>query len=215
MNPMFILASLALVAVLIACLLPLVLSHVKPLILAANIAEGTHECATTKLADEVIATRFLLVKPGSDASHVAINGAGDKPLGICSDEAAAAEDLVAVQFLSATDKTRLVVGSEAIADGADIYTAASGKVQDEPGTAGTYYRIGKARQACSGDGVAFEIETHLPIKVVVVAAFTSTNGTAAAAADLAALKAEAEKIGDDVRSLGTALATPAEVKVLT
>lgn len=32
-------------------------------------------------------------------------------------------------------------------------------------------------------------------------ALTSTNGTAAGAADLAALKTEAEKIGDDVRSL--------------
>lgn len=34
---------------------------------------------------------------------------------------------------------------------------------------------------------------------------TSTNGTAAAAADLAALKTEAEKIGDDVRALHAAL----------
>jgi hypothetical protein len=32
---------------------------------------------------------------------------------------------------------------------------------------------------------------------------TSTNGTAAAAEDLAALKAECENIGDDVRSLST------------
>lgn len=34
---------------------------------------------------------------------------------------------------------------------------------------------------------------------------TSTDGTAAAAADLAALKAEAEKIGDDVRALHASL----------
>lgn len=36
---------------------------------------------------------------------------------------------------------------------------------------------------------------------------TSTNGVAAAAADLAALAAEAEKIGDDVRAVRTALVT--------
>lgn len=36
-------------------------------------------------------------------------------------------------------------------------------------------------------------------------ALTSTNGTAAAAADDAALKAEAEKIGDDVRALHAAI----------
>lgn len=34
---------------------------------------------------------------------------------------------------------------------------------------------------------------------------TSTNGTAGAAADLTALKAEAEKIGDDVRAIHAAL----------
>jgi hypothetical protein len=53
-----------------------------------------------------------------------------------------------------------------------------------------------------------------PVKVVIIAALTSTDGTAAGAADLAALKAEAEKIGDDVRAIGAALATPALVKVL-
>lgn len=36
---------------------------------------------------------------------------------------------------------------------------------------------------------------------------TSTNGTAGAAADLAALKAEAENIGDDVRAIHAALVT--------
>jgi hypothetical protein len=39
----------------------------------------------------------------------------------------------------------------------------------------------------------------------VTVTLTSTNGTAAAAADLAALKAEAEKIGDDVRAIHAAL----------
>jgi hypothetical protein len=39
----------------------------------------------------------------------------------------------------------------------------------------------------------------------VTVTLTSTNGTAAAAADLTALKAEAEKIGDDVRAIHAAL----------
>jgi len=42
---------------------------------------------------------------------------------------------------------------------------------------------------------------------VTTVALTSTNGTAAAAADLAALKTEAEKIGDDVRAIHAALVT--------
>lgn len=180
-----------------------------------NIAEGVHEEGMSKAADAALTARFLLVKPGSDADHIAVNGAADKPSGIATDEAEDAEDLVNVASLNATDETRKLVASEAIAHGADLYTAASGKVQDEPAVAGTYWRIGKARQAASANNDVIEAETHSPIKVVVIAALTSTDGTAAGAADLAALKVEAEKIGDDVRALGTALATPAEVKVLS
>jgi hypothetical protein len=45
----------------------------------------------------------------------------------------------------------------------------------------------------------------VPALAPVTVALTSTNGTAAGAADLAALKAEAEKIGDDVRAIHAAL----------
>jgi hypothetical protein len=45
---------------------------------------------------------------------------------------------------------------------------------------------------------------HAPVAPQSVT-LTSTNGTAGAAADLAALKAEAEKIGDDVRALHASL----------
>lgn len=41
----------------------------------------------------------------------------------------------------------------------------------------------------------------------ITVTLTSTNGTAGAAADLAALKAEAEKIGDDIRAVHAALVT--------
>jgi hypothetical protein len=56
-----------------------------------------------------------------------------------------------------------------------------------------------------GDGVWVKTgvgETPQPQSVTALAAATSTNGTAgAASANLAALAAEAEKIGDDTRSL--------------
>ena len=42
-------------------------------------------------------------------------------------------------------------------------------------------------------------------EVATQVTLTSTNGTAAAAADLAALKVESEKIGDDVRAIHAAL----------
>lgn len=45
----------------------------------------------------------------------------------------------------------------------------------------------------------------VPALAPVTVTLTSTNGTAAGAADLAALKTEAEKIGDDVRAIHAAL----------
>lgn len=206
-----------------ACLVTVAVWLASPALVArpefANIAEGQHDGSVTKKADAAHTLRYLVVKIGSDSDHVALCGASDRPLGVCSDQPEAAEDRVAVDLLGATGTTRKAVPSEAMAVGDPVYTAANGKVQNEPATAGTYYRIGYALTAAVSDDVTnghpIEFEPHPPVKVVVVAALTSTNGTAAAAsADLAALAAEAEKIGDDVRALGSALATPAEVKVL-
>lgn len=49
------------------------------------------------------------------------------------------------------------------------------------------------------------VDTHFAPVVPSSVTLGSTNGTAAAAADLAALKAEAELIGDDVRAIHAAL----------
>lgn len=180
-----------------------------------NIAEGTHEGSITKLTDAAISVRHLLYKQGTDAHHIAVNGAADMPWGVVKDEASAAEARVAVDLLGQKAGTMLMVASEAIDANEPVYTAAGGKVQDEPAVAGTYWLVGYAKTTVAADNAEIEVQHIVPIKVVVVAAFTSTNGVAAAAsADLAALAAEAEKIGDDVRALGTALATPALVKVL-
>lgn len=57
------------------------------------------------------------------------------------------------------------------------------------------------------DGVWVDITAAQRSLAPVAVALASTNGTAAAAADLAALKAETEHIGDDVRALKAALVT--------
>jgi hypothetical protein len=182
--------------------------------LANAIDTGTHDGALSKVTDAAIG-RYIIVKEGTTAgSTVDACGANALPLGVTLNEAAAAAERVPVAPM-ALSGTKLLTASEAITIGDTIYTAASGKVQNEPGTAGTYYRIGRALTSAAADGDLIEVETHPPIKVVVIAALTSTNGTAAAAsASLANLAAEAEKIGDDVRAIAAALATPAEVKVL-
>jgi len=133
----------------------------------ANIAEGTHEGSITKLVDAALTTRYLLVKFGTDVDHIAANGASDRPLGICTDEAAAAEDPVNVNLLGSAKETQKVVASEAIAYDVDVFTAASGKVQTEPVVAGTYYKVGRSMQAASTDGDVMEIDPCPAIAVEV------------------------------------------------
>lgn len=163
--------------------------------------------------DDAITVRHLLFTEGSDAAHIQIAGADERPLGTVDNEDVDAEERVTLLAFQ-PGKTHKAVASEAITSGEDIYTAAGGKVQDEPAIAGTYWKVGRAKSASGADNDVIEFYPCDPVKLIVVAAFTSTNGTAAGAADLAALKTEAEKIGDDVRALGAALATPALVKVL-
>ncbi len=56
-----------------------------------------------------------------------------------------------------------------------------------------------------GDYVFIVVSPETAVRGPVSVTLTSTNGTAAAAADLAALKAETEKAGDDIRAIHAAL----------
>ena len=178
---------------------------------------GNHK-VLNRLSDAAHSYTHLLVKIGSDSDHIAVAGAADYPIGVTTDAPEASEAITNVIPLSISETTRKVRVATAVAAGVDLYTAANGFAQAEPAVAGTYYKVGKALKAAVQVGAGdylIEFIPCAPIKLVVVAAFTSTDGTAAAAsASLANLAAEAEKIGDDVRKLGTALATPALVKVL-
>jgi hypothetical protein len=132
-----------------------------------NIAEGTHEDTITKLADAAQLTRFLLVKAGSDAEHIAVNGANDLPLGVCPDEPSAAEAEATVQLFGCARSTRLMVASKPIAANVEIFTAAAGKVQDAPVAPGTYYRVGRALRAVGADGDVFEVDPYPPQEYIV------------------------------------------------
>lgn len=171
------------------------------------------------LTDAAVATRYLLGKKGSDIDHIAICGAADEPYVSISDEATAAEKEVTGHFLATAQETVPMVASEAITIGDDVYTAAAGKVQDEPAVAGTYFKVGTAAQAASGDGVAFSVVPCAPIKVVVIAAPTVGANIAAftdppSAAEMATLRTFVNALKADNAALGAALATPALVKVL-
>ena len=132
------------------------------------------------LSDAGLATRYLLVKRGSDANHFALCGAADCPLGPCFDQPAAAELEATIGLLGALEGTVPVIGSEAITVDQDIYTAAGGKVQNTPAVAGTYWRIGRSFTACDGDGDEFYIVPCFPQKVIIVANGSNLAATQAA-----------------------------------
>ncbi len=169
-------------------------------------------------AEEVIATQFLIGRPGTAATQVLLCDEDEVPAYLIQDTAnstdVSAGAPVACRILGAGQGTATGIASEAISANVDVYVADGGKLQNEPGTAGTYHLVGRSKTSASTDGDEIIFTPCKPVKVVVIAALTSSNGTAAGAADLAALKTEAEKIGDDVRAIGAALATPALVKVL-
>jgi hypothetical protein len=165
MNILFtLLALMAVLALLATCVW---LAKRNPLTFLANIADGTHENGLTKLVDAAITTRNLVVKIGTDANHVALAGVSDIPLGVATDEAAAAEDPVNVAHFGATTGTLLGVASAAIAAGDLVVAAASGKLRTLPTAAGTYHIVGRAIYAATGDGDTFEFAPTFPIQRVV------------------------------------------------
>ena len=91
----------------------------------------------------------------------------DIPLGICTDEAAAAEDLVNVALLGAAPGTLKAVAKSAITMGDFIQSNGDGKVITLKATTGTWYIIGRALQAAAADGDIIEFDPCLPIQRVV------------------------------------------------
>lgn len=129
---------------------------------------GTHENGLLpRLADAVFSQRHLLAKIGTDVSHVDLCGTGDIPLGVCDDEAEAAQDPINVLAFGGTNGTVKVRASAAIALGAMVVSAASGKTRTLPATTGTYYIIGRALSAASADGDELELSPCFPTQRIV------------------------------------------------
>lgn len=133
----------------------------------ANIAEGFAPSSKTYLTDGAISTRFLLAKIGSDSSHVTLAGVNDVPLGVIADEAAVAEDAVAVRLFGLQSEGGIGVAGAAISAGDLLVPAANGKMRTLPGTSGTYYVIGRALKAAGADGDPIEFVPSFPVQRVV------------------------------------------------
>lgn len=165
---MNIIAGVVLVLAAVALLSVAIKAKGVPLVGLANIAEGTHEGNITKKADAAIAARFLLAKIGTDIDHVDLAGVNDLPLGVITDEAEAAEDLVNVALLGSACSTLKGVASAAIAAGDLIVPAAAGKLRTLPAGAGTYSIVGRALQAAAADNDVIEFDPIPNVQRVVV-----------------------------------------------
>ena len=134
-------------------------------LVACNIAEGTHGGGQiTRFTDAAITTRFLLVKKGSDANHIAVCSAiTDRPLGVCTDEAAAAEEPVNVALLGSSKSTLKVVAAGALTAGTRVAVTAAGKVQT---AVATQYPIGITLTDAGADGDIIEIDPINPAAVI-------------------------------------------------
>lgn len=143
------------------------------------LGDGTHHTLSLR-ADAAIATKFLLVKRGSDAKHAAVcAAASDEPLGVCTDEATDAEDGIAVQLLGTVKSTVLMVAQGSINADVDVYSYGDGTVTTVPVAAGTYWKVGKSRTAGAA-GLEMEVEPCLPVRTNVVANAANLATTQAA-----------------------------------
>jgi hypothetical protein len=141
----------------------------KPKVHFANIAEGRRATGNRSyLADAAIATRFFVVKQGSDADHIAASAANtDIPLGVCTDEPTAAEESANVAIFGAAQGTIKVVAQAAITAGALVQSNGDGKIITLKATTGTWYILGRAITAAAADGDVIEIAHYVPVQRVV------------------------------------------------
>ncbi|MBK1858087.1 DUF2190 family protein [Cerasicoccus arenae] len=158
----------------------------------ANVATGVHEGGITKTLETATTTRHLIGKAGSTEAEVDLCDAADLPLGVITDEGTVGEP-VNIALLGAVPSTLLMVASKPISAGSSVYTAANGKVQDQPTLAGDYYHIGYALTAAASDGERLEVCPVPPRKTKVMNTFSGT--TSEDIANLgAALQAAPDKI---------------------
>jgi hypothetical protein len=123
---------------------------------------GRHKNAITRYADAALTTPYLVVKQGAVVNSVAICGATDRPLGVCSDEADSTEiygesgaQPLAVDLPVSTEQTLIMQAAVAITANDILYTAASGQVTNVP-VAGCYF-VGVALNSVTTQGDEVEV----------------------------------------------------------
>lgn len=161
-----------LIAFLVAVAWPMLAIAVRRrnLVDAVNIGEGTHELKKQiTLNSTVTAGTHHLLAYLTSATAGALAGASNIPIGTLADLQAGGHTSGETATVSLLGKggTKLMVASEEITIGEAVFAAANGKVQDLPGSAGTYYQVGFALTTAAADGDIIEVQDCVPIKTVV------------------------------------------------
>ncbi len=129
-------------------------------------AVDAHQDKVSRTNDAAVTTRHLLWKQGSTNGGVAICGATDIALGTI-DNTESGTGISQTIHLLGKGMTKKMVANEAITAGERVFQAASGKVQDLPTGAGTYFCVGVALTAAGADGDLIEVNDCAPYSVVV------------------------------------------------
>jgi hypothetical protein len=142
-------------------------SAVRGLRLAANTYDAaveTHDASVRRTNDAAVTARHLLWQQGSTDGGVALGAASACPLGTI-DNVESSTGLGQMVLLLGKGATKKMVASEAITAGEQVFTAASGKVQDTP-TGATVYLVGTALTAAGADGDIIEVADCAPVRLV-------------------------------------------------
>lgn len=125
---------------------------------------GTHQGGrVTRFAEAAIGTKYLLGKKGTGDRDIAVcSVAGERSLGVITDEAKAAGDEVDLATHGGADGTRLVRAGGNIAVGDELTSLANAKAQKLPAAAGTYWVFGEALTA-GADG---DLVEYAPCKAI-------------------------------------------------
>ncbi len=137
----------------------------------AIIVSITPKGRATAVADAAFTSRYLIAKRGAYEYSIAIAGQGDIPYGVVPDMTPATDtDLsypLPVDILGLNEDTERMICSGAIAIDQLLTTDAAGQVRAVPGSAGTYWVLGKAKTATAAQGDQVEVIPAFPYQVTV------------------------------------------------